>query len=71
MALVKESHTTENYYITMEIRFSNVEHYVVSVCPLIKGENGCCGYPIKTAIYSINEYDKAKRTFKRYTKTYI
>lgn len=66
MTVTIKNHVTDNYYIGLHLENST---YIVEVCPRIR-EN-MCGYPIREMRYTINEKDKAERTFKRYIKKYI
>lgn len=65
-ALIEKSYKNDNYYITL--RYEN-NCYIVEVYPRL--DNNMCGYPIRKMIYTINEKEKANRTFKRYVKKYI
>lgn len=69
-ALIEKKHINDNYSITME--YTN-NCYIVTVCPHSNNYTNdyMCGYPIRKMIYTINEKEKANRTFKRYVKKYI
>ena len=65
MTVTIMKHNTKKYHITLEIK-ENCFH--VQACPFI-GDH-LCGYPVAEYTYSINEKEKAVRTFKRYSKKY-
>ena len=66
MTTTTKQHTSERYYIVIEVD-RNV--YRVPSLPLI-GDH-MCGYPVAECTYTMSERDKAIRTFNRYKKKYI
>lgn len=70
MTLVEKSHKNDNYYITLEIDESYGRNfYKVQACPMIREH--FYGYPVREMIYSLNEKEKAIRTYNRYVKKYV
>lgn len=70
MTITEKQARTDHYYISIEIRpFGNGAYYAVQVLPLYR--DGTAGYPIREMIYSLDEKQKAYRTFNRYIKNYI
>ena len=69
MTFTEKSHTTPNYYISMEF---TVRHgtpvYIVRACPIF---GGICGHPERETAYPASEKKKAAATFSRYKRKYI
>lgn len=70
MTVTQKQKVNNDYCISLEIKTAyGKDFYVVQVCP--KVTNDLYGYPIATAIYSMEEKSKANRTFSRYVKKYM